>query len=995
MATSAEHSPFPGVPPPLLVGREREQALLRAQLAAALAGRGGLVLIGGEAGIGKTALAEALAREATAHGALAVTGRCYDLAETPPYGPWLEIFERYPAGDGLPPLPPVVAQRGTIGPADSQAALVRELRDFFAAVACQRPLLLVLDDLHWADPASLDLLRILARDLAALPLVLLAIYRSDEVADDHPLHRLLPALVRESALRRLDLRPLDADAIEALVAARYRLAAAAPARLVAWLMARGEGNPFVTGELLRALEGEGVLHPTAHGWALGDLTAIQVPPLLRQMIAGRLARLGEAARDLLAVAAVIGQEVPLALWATVAAVEEATLLDVIEHTAAAHLAEETPDGTRVRFTHALIREVLYEGLRPSRRREWHRRVGAALAALPYPDPDAVAYHFRQAGDERAAAWLIQAGDRARCAQAMPMAIERYAAALAFLEQRDAASEDRAWLHYTLAQLRRWADPGQAMADLDAAAALAAAVGDQGLAIVSELLRGLIHCQVGELRCGVAALVGALTAMDGLTAAELARITRRAFGEETSTGIGADAWWWGVLPHLVRTGRYAEALTVSARLPAQPPPAAGKKQAEAYGNACVGLGLAHAMLGQPGLAPAALARAQAGYRATGWIWVFGNLALAELDVLLAYRPDQVAERRRLVAEVERAWAPAEGMGPAGPPFLGAVPILLVEGGWTEARRLALAGCAAGHQAAVQQQAASWLARLARLAGEAALAWDLVRAVHPAGPATEPGDHSFVPAVELQRLAAQRALEAGDLPTAQAWLAAHDRWLAWSGAVLGQAEGQLGWAAYHRAAGCPALAQGHAEQALAHATEPRQPLALLAAHRLLGELATEAGRHGEAQTHLDAALALADASAAPYERALTLLALADQQAATGDQAAAQVLLDEIRAICAPLAATIALARADTLAVRLAAAAAMPTVTPPTRPAYPAGLTAREVEVLRLVAAGLTNSQVAARLFVTPRTVNAHLTSIYTKLGVAGRAAAIRFALDHDLG
>ena len=137
------------------------------------------------------------------------------------------------------------------------------------------------------------------------------------------------------------------------------------------------------------------------------------------------------------------------------------------------------------------------------------------------------------------------------------------------------------------------------------------------------------------------------------------------------------------------------------------------------------------------------------------------------------------------------------------------------------------------------------------------------------------------------------------------------------MLGQAEGQLGWAAYHRAAGDLAMARQHAERALAQASEPRQPLALLAAHRLLGELDTEAGRHAEAAAHLDQALALADACAAPYERALTLLALAELRAATGDTAAACALLDEARAICTPLDAKPALARADAIARRLTGA------------------------------------------------------------------------------
>ncbi|HET8629819.1 MAG TPA: LuxR C-terminal-related transcriptional regulator, partial [Thermomicrobiales bacterium] len=186
---------------------------------------------------------------------------------------------------------------------------------------------------------------------------------------------------------------------------------------------------------------------------------------------------------------------------------------------------------------------------------------------------------------------------------------------------------------------------------------------------------------------------------------------------------------------------------------------------------------------------------------------------------------------------------------------------------------------------------------------------------------------------------------------------------------------------------AAAHEHAAAALAHAGEPRQPLALLAAHRTLGELATARGRRAEAREHLDAALALADACAAPYERALALLALAELGAAAGERAEAGPLLAEARAILEPLGAKPALARADALAATLERG-------PAARRTYPAGLTAREVEVLKLVAQGLTDAQVAERLFLSPRTVGKHLTSVYTKLGVASRLAAARFALDHGL-
>ena len=189
-------TPSPSAPS-TLVGRDRELGVLRDHLAGALAGRGSLVLISGEAGIGKTALAESLCHEAAEQGALVLVGRCYDLTETPPYGPWVELFGRFPRTDDAPPLPEVFATRGTLGKVTSQAALFQQVVDFFAALATTRPLsccsMTALGGLRLARPPPLP------RPLPpTCPILILATYRSDELTRHHPLSALLPLLVRES-----------------------------------------------------------------------------------------------------------------------------------------------------------------------------------------------------------------------------------------------------------------------------------------------------------------------------------------------------------------------------------------------------------------------------------------------------------------------------------------------------------------------------------------------------------------------------------------------------------------------------------------------------------------------------------------------------------------------------------------------------------------------------------------------------------------------------
>ena len=319
---------------------------LRDRLAACLAGQGGLVLLSGEAGVGKSALAEALCREAAGQGVRVLVGRCYDRSETPPYGPWTEVRSQFPSADNLPPLPSAFHTD-----APSPVQFFAEVRDFFVAAAARQPIVLLLDDLQWADPASLDLLRFLARALGTLHMLILAIHRTGEIDRHHPLTQLLPLLVREAHTTRLTVLPLSVAALRELVRSRYALAAGDEERLVPYLARRTEGNALFATELLHTLEEGGVLVPS--GAIVGDLTGIAVPVLLRQMIEGRVVRLGSAAADLLCIAAVIGQEVPLALWTAVAAADERTVEEMAERALAAGLLAEARGGAEVTFAHAL------------------------------------------------------------------------------------------------------------------------------------------------------------------------------------------------------------------------------------------------------------------------------------------------------------------------------------------------------------------------------------------------------------------------------------------------------------------------------------------------------------------------------------------------------------------------------------------------------------------------------------------------------------------
>ncbi|HEU5422803.1 MAG TPA: LuxR C-terminal-related transcriptional regulator, partial [Nitrolancea sp.] len=686
-----------------------------------------------------------------------------------------------------------------------------------------------------------------------------------------------------------------------------------------------------------------------------------------QVLDARVDRLGAAARDLLTIAAVIGQDAPLALWQAVAGAPEDDLLAVVERAAAARLLDPTADG--LRFAHALVREALYERVLPPRRRRLHRQVAEALLTTPAPDPDAVAYHFQQAGDPQAVAWLIAAGERAQMAYAWLTAADRYEAALA-LDTGVLAPRERAVALLTLAQLRRYSDPQRGSISAAEAVCLAEDAGDALLATAARFDQAHLRCLTDDLAQGLPQLEAAFASLASVPLAVRAQLPApriQGIRPDEDYHRGALVNW------LNHAGRYAEALAAGAPIAAR---AAGTTA-----RGLAGLAQTYAALGQPDEARRAITDARAAFAAAGQYQETGQMWLGEFQwIVWPYQTDQRVAYQHLLVAARQAFArAAETMGTRRP-WEGTMllDILWLEGHWEDARAQA---CAEPETFRAQRL----LALLSRAQGDPAPAWQYVRD-EPYASAI-PGGARFQRVTDRQRLAAALALDAGDLPTARAWLETYDRWLAWSGAVLGRAEGCLGWAAYYRAVGDLGRARHHADQALAHASAPRQPLALLAAHRLLGELVTAAGQQTEAATHLAAALALADACAAPYEWALCLLAQAELQAASGDRQQALAAIAEARTLLEPLQARLALARADALTARLA-------FLKPSAPVRPANLTPREMEVLRLLAAGRSNREMAAALSLSARTVERHITNLYRKLDVRGRAQATAFALHHHL-
>jgi DNA-binding CsgD family transcriptional regulator/tetratricopeptide (TPR) repeat protein len=975
----------------LLAGRDREIDELQALLERAIRGTGSIVLISGEAGIGKTALVRTVARAAEQRGALVLAGGCYDLGVTPPYGPWVELLQRYHPSGNLPPLPSFVSDSASLADLQSQEALFAGTLAFLRELACHRPLVLVLEDLHWADQASLDLLRFVARSLNEHRILLVAIYRDDEVTRRHPLSRLLPLLVREANASRIDLHPLGDQSIADYVDSRYQLDSGAHVELVRYLLDRSDGNPLFIEEILRTLELDGVVQPERDGWRVGDLTNTTVPGLIQQVVEARLGRLSEAARSALESAAVIGQEVDWELWQDVLAGAADRLDGAVEEALEARLIEELPGGRGVAFRHALVREAIHDTLTLPRRRREHRQVAEVLLRRPAPDPDDAAFHLRQAGDPRAADWLILAGERAERRYAWTEAIERHEQAVSLLQQSAGRQPEAAGLMLKIGRLFRMFDPQRGLSYLREARTTALEHGDLTIANMALFASGLLECHVGDMRRGLAAMHEAAGALES-RAEDVDRVARWALTVLPSATFerplvvisGALALW------LAGAGRYAEAIaTVERHLEPDWREAVDPQRfadlarrtldiADGYGA----LTIASAQLGRPDEARLAALLAREQCRITGHAPLVHHMAYLSLVCLhLPYRASHLDDRDQLASDVALSGFVT---GFESGPGAWARQLLLFYGGhWRDLRQLLGDGRFLS-TAAFRDFNADVPLRLAYAQGDAEQAWAIIRSLFPDGPTTEPGGNIHLIAIQMQRIAVELALTAGDLDVARGWLNAHGRWLEWSGATLGRADEELLRARLARAEGDFDVAWAAGERALVLARDPEQPLVLIAIHRFLGELATEKSLYPVAVEHLSASLNLAETCAMPFERALTLTALGELRVATGETREAGSLLGDARRICRGLDARPALERIEHVSGKIQ------DVSPGER----LGLTRREIDVLRLIVLGKTDREIGADLFISHHTVMRHVSNILGKLEADSRTAAAAYALRHDL-
>jgi DNA-binding SARP family transcriptional activator len=399
------------------VGRGRELAELSAALERACSGHGSIHLIGGEPGIGKSRLADELARLAHAQGARVLWGRCWEAGGAPAYWPWVQALRAYTADVETESL------RSRLGPGGSEIAqLLPELRErfpdlpvpaspesegarfrlfvatasFIRRAADDVPVVLVLDDLHAADTPSLLMLRFIAGEIAEAAVLILATYRDVEIGPDHLLDATLNDLGRQQATHSISLQGLDETQVSHLIEASAEVA---PSRRVVSAIHRGTGgNPLFVEELVQLLVSENRLEEAAAdtGGRVG------IPRGVHEVIERRLERVSDECRRTLGVAAVLGRDFDLEGLAGVTGRPTPELLDFLDEGISERIVTEVPGmPDRMSFSHVLIRDVLYEELGASRRRRLHQRAAEALEALHAADLDPrlpqLAHHFFEAG----------------------------------------------------------------------------------------------------------------------------------------------------------------------------------------------------------------------------------------------------------------------------------------------------------------------------------------------------------------------------------------------------------------------------------------------------------------------------------------------------------------------------------------------------------------------------------------------------------------------
>jgi tetratricopeptide (TPR) repeat protein len=448
------------------IGREHEIRELRVALHEAMAGKGHLFMLVGEPGSGKTRMTEQLATYARLCDAQVLTGSCYEGEGAPAFWPWMQVIRSYaneqePEGlmsamgtgatdiaqivsdvrERLPDLPSLP----TLEPEQARFRLFDSITTFLKNISRQHPLVVILDDLHWADKASLLLLQFLARELKDVPMLVIGTYRDIELGRHHPLSQTLAELSRKGQSARIVLRGLTEPDVTRFI--EMTTGIVPPEKLVSTVFHQTEGNPFFVNEVVRLLVVEGQLDRSR----VSPTSGVRIPESVREVIGRRLDQLSEECNRILTLASVIGRIFSIELLDPMSDISTDELLELLDEAVAARVITELPETIgRYTFVHALIRETLYDEISPVRRLRFHRRVADVLERVFANSLEShlaeLAHHFFRAvprgNSDKALDYALRAAKRAENLLAYEEAAEHYEHALTVIDLQDEVDQER-------------------------------------------------------------------------------------------------------------------------------------------------------------------------------------------------------------------------------------------------------------------------------------------------------------------------------------------------------------------------------------------------------------------------------------------------------------------------------------------------------------------------------------------------------------------------
>ena len=939
-----------------LIGRDGERAVLRERLEEALAGRGALVLVSGEAGVGKSHLMA----ELDVPGGVPVLRGAAHRDATPAYGPVVAALRSHlraesSALDACGPLRPhLCALLPELGraPAEVDTATLREaLRCALACIAGDTGAVLMLDDLHWSDAATLELLADIAPALEAMPLLVLGAYRSDELAREHPLRRMRNELRRAGALTEVALEPLGRVETAALVAEVLGADPSEP--LAAAIHERSQGVPFFAEELAGALARDGRLQAGRAGLELAEGSEVAIPDTVRDAVLMRCGDLSPAGREAAEGAAVAGDR--FALDAVVRIASEEGVGELLDR---ALITEDGAHAGVASFPHALVRESLYRDVPWLRRRALHRQLAELLEEEGGSAAEVATHWLGARDDERARRALLQAAadfaavrayrDAARTAR---QALELWPEGAALDERVAALQSHGAWAELA-------GELGEAARSWREVASLQRAGGDRRSVADANRRLGRLFALQGDRAGAIEALSaaadtfaacgeGAEAAADRLAAADFLQFAgRHGASLELSRRAGEEARGAGRMDLelralategvvLAKRGEFERGLElVKQGLSLALEHGLTADAADAYQR----LGTTFETAGDYASARDALASALDLCRAAGETGPEAGCVACMAYVLreLGEWPRALELCRELIAEHE-----GNGIRSIADGSVGYVRALRGEIG--PARRFLVAGLDIARRLdilSMQVDCSASLALVAECDGDTDEALERCRFL--LGRWEQSEDHHY--AIWGLRLAASQFAQAGELDDAHA------------------------------------SAQGLTEIA----TDSGHPDALAALAHALGEIALAREEPELAAEQLGRAVDIHRELRIPAERAQILHRAGVALAAAGERELAVERQAESYRLARKLGARPLAGRAAAAIEALGESAEQRLGQQATADGMGA-LSRRELEVMRLVAEGRTNREIAAELFLSPRTIDMHVRNILAKLDCRSRVEA----------